>query len=118
MTTRRRLLTSIPPALVALALTAGCQSQAAPAGPVELKVTIAGGRVEPSGAQVDVPRGATVHLTATSDQADTIHVHGFDREVEVGPQKPADITFVADKVGRYEVETHNPSRVIARLNVR
>lgn len=118
MLTRTRLLAPLVPALLGVVLTAGCQSANVPAAPVELKVTIAGGKVEPSGAQVDVPRGASVHLTVTSDQADAIHVHGYDQEAEVAPGKPADLTFVADRVGRFEVETHHPSRVVARLNVR
>ncbi|GAB3703635.1 cupredoxin domain-containing protein [Mariniluteicoccus flavus] len=116
----RRLL-SVVAALLAVAVLAACQSAApapAPSGPIELKITIAGGRVDPSGAKIEVPKGATVHVTATSDAPDSIHVHGYDREVEVGPGKPADFTFVADKIGQFEVESHHPPRVIARLNIR
>lgn len=122
MSSPRRSLSVLVAALavVVTLVAGGCQQQAAPppTGPVELRITLAGGRVDPSGAQLDVPRGASVHVTATADAPDTLHVHGYDREVEIGPGHPADFSFVADRVGRFEVETHHPPRVVARLNVR
>src|SRR5213594_2951653 len=64
------------PTATATATDAASPSQPnAPAADVTLDLTVAGGKVNPSGKNVPVKAGQTVRVTATSDVADTIHVH-------------------------------------------
>lgn len=106
-------------AVVLLAGLAGCSAEPkAPPAPLELTVKITPSGVEPSGKQFDVAKGQLVKLTATSEQDDELHVHGYDIAEQIGPDKPVNVEFTADKVGRFEVESHHPARIIALLNVR
>ena len=104
--------------MATLLLLAGACSSTTPSGPVTITVTIANGKVSPSGATYDVTKGAEVTITVTSDSKDTIHVHGYEIEKDVVPGQETVITFVADQTGRYEIETHIIQATIATLNVR
>jgi hypothetical protein len=84
---------------------------------VTIAVTIAGGKVTPSGATIEAKAGDKVKITATSDVADQIHVHGYDKEIEVHPGHPATLTFTADQKGTFEIETHETGKLLAKLVV-
>ncbi len=86
--------------------------------PVEVRITLAGGRAEPNGRRVDLVRGQHLVLTVTSDRADQVHVHGFDAEIEVEPGVTTSAEIVMDKVGRFEVESHDPVFTLLVLQVR
>lgn len=101
-----------------LALSGGCSSSKAPSGPVTIDVRIANGKVTPSAATYEVSVGSTVTITVTSDAADTLHVHGYEIEKDVVAGTPTVITFVADKTGTFEVETHVIEATVATLHVR
>ncbi|MGC4939844.1 cupredoxin domain-containing protein [Kribbella sp. DT2] len=88
-----------------------------PAADVTLDITVAKGKVSPSGKNVAVKAGQTVRVTATSDVADTIHVHGYDKELTMQPGKETSLTFVADNKGSFEIETHESGKLVAKLNV-
>jgi len=67
--------------------------------------------------KLDYRKNSTVMLSISSDQANSeIHVHGYEIEDVVGPGKPAQLIFVADKTGRFEIELH-PSTPIAQLDI-
>ena len=85
---------------------------------VVVTVTISGGKVSTPQARVDVPRGETVRLVVTSDVADELHVHGYDREAELKPGVPATVEFIADVAGSFEVETHESHLLLLQLLVR
>ena len=111
----RRILTILLVAL--LALTSACSSTKT-SGPVTIDLSIANGKITPPATTYNVSLGATVTITITSDAADTVHVHGYEIEKEIVAGAKTVITFVADKNGRYEVETHTIVATIATLNVR
>lgn len=104
--------------LVALLLVVGACSSGKSGGPVAIDLTIAQGKITPGTASYDVAKGSTVTITITSDAADTVHVHGYEIEKPIAAGATTVITFVADKTGRYEVETHVIQATIATLNVR
>lgn len=89
-------------------------------GPAALviDVTIAKGKVTPSGATYDVARGQQVTINLTSDVADEVHVHGVDVLIKAAPGKPGTATFAPTATGKFEVETHKASLVVCSLNVR
>jgi len=84
---------------------------------VTINVTVANGKVNPSGASINVKAGQTVLVTAISDAADEVHVHGYDKELPLTPGKPASVKFVANMKGTFEVETHESNKLVAKLVV-
>jgi hypothetical protein len=84
---------------------------------VTINVTVANGKVNPSGASINVKAGQTVLITAVSDAADEVHVHGYDKELPLTPGKPASVKFVANMKGTFEVETHKSGKLVAKLVV-
>lgn len=84
---------------------------------VTLDVTIANGKVSPSGKSIKVAVGNKVKITGVSDVHEEIHVHGYDKTLKLDKGKPGSLVFTADKKGSFEVETHETGKVIARLVV-
>jgi plastocyanin len=84
---------------------------------VMVNVTVANGKVNPSGSSIKVKAGQTVLITAVSDAADELHIHGYDKELELAPGKPASVKFTANMKGTFEVETHESGKLVAKLVV-
>lgn len=90
---------------------------AAPA-PVEIRITVAGGRPEGGIRRETVKQGETVALVVESDVAGLAHVHGYNHDLSLTPGVPARLEFVADVVGRFAVELHGEVEAqIADLSV-
>jgi hypothetical protein len=84
---------------------------------VTINVTVANGTVNPSGASINVKAGQTVLITAVSDAADEVHVHGYEKQLPLTPGKPASVKFVANMKGTFEIETHESNKLVAKLVV-
>jgi hypothetical protein len=84
---------------------------------VTINVIVANGKVNPSGATVKVKAGQTVLVTAVSDAAEELHIHGYDKELELAPGKPNSVKFTANMKGTFEVETHKSGKLVAKLVV-
>lgn len=84
---------------------------------VTINVTVANGKVNPSGTSIKVKAGQTVLVTAVSDAADEVHIHGYDKELPLTPGKPASVKFTADMKGTFEIETHESGKLVAKLIV-
>lgn len=82
-----------------------------------IAVRLADGKVEPPPRRVQVPLGSQVRIRITSDKADEVHVHGYDKEVEVKPGEPATVELTADVPGVFEVETHGSGAQLLSLQV-
>jgi len=50
--------------------------------------------------------GERVELRWTSDESLVLHLHGYDIETRVAPDKPAVTSFTARLTGRFPVEIH------------
>jgi hypothetical protein len=50
-----------------------------------IAITVHGGQPGGQTGRVSVPLGTVVSLAVTSDAADEIHVHGYDRKAEIPP---------------------------------
>ncbi|MGW6705254.1 hypothetical protein ACWGDE_10230 [Streptomyces sp. NPDC054956] len=81
-------------------------------------VTVRDGKVSPAPGRVEVARGERVALRVTSDRADTLHVHGFDKELALPAGQEATLILTADRTGLFEVETHESRLVLTQLLVR
>jgi hypothetical protein len=84
---------------------------------VTINVTVANGKVNPSGASIQAKTGQTVLVTAVSDTAEELHIHGYNKLLELSPGKPASVKFTANMKGTFEIETHKRTRLIAKLVV-
>ncbi|MET9345742.1 hypothetical protein [Streptomyces termitum] len=91
-----------------------------PAAPAArtLDIRVTGSTVTPAPSRVELKKGERLTLRVTSDRADTVHVHGYDREAVLTPGTPATLTLTADRTGLFEVETHESDLVLTQLVVR
>ncbi|GGT75741.1 MULTISPECIES: cupredoxin domain-containing protein [Streptomyces] len=83
-----------------------------------VEITVNGDSVQPPPSRVEVRKGERVTLRVTSDRPDTLHVHGYDREVALPADRPVSLTLTADRTGLFEVETHESGLVLTQLVVR
>jgi hypothetical protein len=94
-------------------------ASAAPSA-LTINITIANGKVDPSGKKIDVSVGQEVILQVTSDQDDEIHAHtggnGYELRVKAG--QPTTGSFTVRGPGSFEVESHHLEKIIAILNAR
>ncbi|MCX5608803.1 cupredoxin domain-containing protein [Streptomyces sp. NBC_00047] len=81
-------------------------------------VTVRDGKVSPAPARTELRRGERVALRVTSDRADTLHVHGYDKELALPAGQEATLILTVDRTGLFEVETHESALVLTQLLVR
>jgi hypothetical protein len=82
-----------------------------------ITVTVRGRQVSGDTGRVQVPLGAQVTLTVSSDVADEVHLHGYDKEADVPAGGSASISFAADIPGVFEVELHKSELQLLQLQV-
>ena len=82
-----------------------------------IDVAFAGGQVQGGRRTERVEVGEQVRIRATSDVAEELHVHTYDRRVELQPSQPAEVVFTADIPGRHEVEFEKSGRQALTLEV-
>ncbi len=70
---------------------------------VEILVTVAGGQLT-SERRAEVKLGDNVRIVIRSDTADELHLHGYDLTVDVAAGQDAELAFVAEIPGIFEVE--------------
>ncbi|MEU7702570.1 hypothetical protein [Streptomyces sp. NPDC039028] len=81
-------------------------------------ITVSGSTVAPPPSRIELKKGERLTLRVTSDRADTLHVHGYDRELPLPPGTPASLTLTVDRTGLFEVETHGSGLLLTQLVVR
>lgn len=81
-------------------------------------ITVRDGKVSPPPARTELRRGERVALRVTSDRADTLHVHGYDKELALPAGRQATLVLTVDRTGLFEVETHESDLVVTQLLVR
>jgi uncharacterized cupredoxin-like copper-binding protein len=82
-----------------------------------IRIVVKDGKVVGGLQHQTVAKDDTVTLVVTSDVADEVHLHGYDKSVDVAPGMPARLTFVASLPGRFEVELEDRALQIADLEV-
>ena len=87
------------------------------AGAQTVQVTVAGTDVQTAERRVKVPLDGKVRLEVTADRADEVHLHGYDRKVDIEPGKPAVLEFTADVPGVFEVELEEAGLKLVELQV-
>jgi hypothetical protein len=93
--------------------------QGTPDSNVELfEFEISSGSADPPLDRVTVAQGVTVRIVVTADEADELHLHGYDLTAALEPGREAVLEFVADRSGLFELETHHSGLVLLQLAVR
>jgi hypothetical protein len=124
---RPRSARSVPLVLLGVVLLAlaGCGDPApsavpaatAPDGNRRVEIAFAGGAVTGGVQRYAVPVDATVELVVSSDVADEVHVHGYDRKSFVTAGASTTITFAANLTGVFDVELEQRATPLASLQV-
>jgi heme/copper-type cytochrome/quinol oxidase subunit 2 len=97
---------------------AGSATTAAGAdGAQTVQVTVTGTDVQTAERRVKVPLDGKVRLEVTADRTDEVHLHGYDRKVDIEPGKPAVLEFTADVPGVFEVELEEAGLKLVELQV-
>lgn len=84
---------------------------------VLVELTIANKAVQGGVARHEVRLGETVVIHVTSDEAEELHVHGYDLMLELTPGRSAELTFDATIPGVFEVELEGSGLKVAELQV-
>lgn len=82
-----------------------------------IAITYAHGTVSPQPGRVTVKLNSTVALVVTSDVADEVHLHGYDKHAEVSPGRAATMVFQATIPGVFEVELEKLGRRLVQLQI-
>lgn len=109
------------PALTAPVTVTSPSTSISPTGTPDARVidiVLKAGRATPNGARVDLRKGENFVLSITSDHDDEVHVHGFDTTIPVKAGKAVTRVLLADRTGRFEVESHSPALVLVILQIR
>lgn len=90
-----------------------------PTGPAArvIALTVQGGQVAGDTGRVEVPLGTPVTINVTSDVADELHVHGYDKEAQIPAGDTGSVSFTADIPGVFEVELHESGKQLLQLQV-
>ncbi len=83
---------------------------------ITVVVGYAGGTID-SPNEVEVKVGDDVVIRATSDVAEEIHVHTYDKRLDLAAGVPGELTFKADIPGVHEVELEKAHKQLFRLRV-
>jgi heme/copper-type cytochrome/quinol oxidase subunit 2 len=96
---------------------AGSATTEAGAGAQTVQITVTGTKVATAERRVKVPLDGKVRLEVTADRADEVHLHGYDRKVDIEPGAPAVLEFTADVPGVFEVELEEAGLKLVELQV-
>lgn len=66
---------------------------------------------------LQIAQGDEVRIEVTSDTAGSVHLHGYDKVLKLRPNTPAEISFKAERAGRFEAELEDISKTIFALEV-
>jgi hypothetical protein len=96
----------------------GVTTTAATGTATVLAVTVRGGSVVDGAARQRATVNQPVTIRVTSDAADEVHVHGYNKTFEVGAGKTGETSFVANIPGVFEVEFEKTGKLLFTLEVR
>ena len=85
--------------------------------PTEVKVVVVDGAPQGGIVRATVNKGDQVVLVVTSDVADEIHLHGYDKAKDIAAGGTIRIPFKATIPGRFEAELEGRGVQIAEISV-
>lgn len=92
--------------------------QQRPPDRLTIDITIEGGNVTPTNAQVQGKVNEPIVLRVNSDAADELHVHSVpEHTFKVAPKPGQQFQFTVDVPGNVDIELHELNRVVATVQV-
>ena len=82
-----------------------------------IMIDVSNGEVTGADATVPVDLGSHIVLRVTSDIDEIVHVHGYDLFLEVVAGQAADLAFIADVPGVFEIEFEESGLLLIELQV-
>ena len=110
---------SAPVPAPAMAVAASAPQAAVPAAPPAqlFELVVKDKQLLSGPAVISVPQGTPVTLRITVDHHDELHLHGYDLTLKLPTATPAELSFVADRSGRFEYELHHAHIDLGALEV-
>ena len=106
------------PAPTTAASTAGTAASTQPSPTAQvITLTVKGGKVTGDTGRVKVRLGSVVQLVVTSDVADEVHVHTYDKHMDLTVGQPGTLTVTADIPAIVEIELESRKLLLTRLEV-
>ena len=94
------------------------QNEQAPPNRLNIEITIKGGNVDPTNAQLQAKVKEPIVVRVTSDVADELHVHSTpDHTFKIEPNKAMQFQFSIDVPGNVDIELHQLNKVVATVSV-
>ncbi len=91
-----------------------CPNEQAPPDRLDIDVTIKGGKVDPTNAQLEAKTNEPIVIRVNSDVADELHVHSTpDHTFKIEPRKAQQFQFAVDVPGKVDIELHQLNKTIA-----
>lgn len=84
---------------------------------VTVEMTIKDKKITSGNSTIKVNQGDTVVLRVTSNEAEELHIHGYDKSVELVKDTPVELSFEADKSGGFPFELEHSKTDIGVLEV-
>jgi hypothetical protein len=82
-----------------------------------ITVTVRGGKASGDIGRIQLPLGTPVLLAVSSEVADELHVHGYDRKAKIPAGATGSVAFTANTPGVFEVELENSKLALLQLQV-
>ena len=88
-----------------------------PARPRVPVLVVQDGRPRGEARELRFDKGERVRFRVRSDVAEELHIHGYDRYVDLAPGRTTPVSFPATIEGIFEVELHGAGVPLASLRV-
>ena len=69
------------------------------------------------GGSLKANQGDAIIITITLDEADELHLHGYDKMLDLEKDKPGTLKFTADQAGHFPLELHHAEIELGALEV-
>ena len=93
-------------AIVFTVLIVPCQAQTDNVRRFDLRIE--NNRLTDSRKVIAVQRGDAVEISWSADRRTILHLHGYDLEITLAPDKPETISFNGRATGGFAIETYSP----------
>jgi hypothetical protein len=83
-----------------------------------IAVDVRAGEVQGGVQRIEATQGELIEITVTTDDPDSVHVHGYDLTAAVESNQPEVVVFAAKIQGIFEIELEQSGLLLAELIVR
>jgi FtsP/CotA-like multicopper oxidase with cupredoxin domain len=87
------------------------------ASPREVDLVVKGGKLVSGDPVIKLRQGDSLTLRITSDKADEVHLHGYDRHAHIKAGGTATLAIQADRTGRFPFELHKSHLELGTIEV-